>query len=108
MSYVSALIRVENEGERRDGRRHPSKVVAVVRQRRRHNDIVHLCDVSAHGCGFRSAWSLTAGTEVWLALPDLETWPAIVAWFEDGKGGLTFEVPLPPTVAARLAASSSE
>ena len=108
MSYGSAQRRVEAVDERRGVRRQRSGLLAVVRQLRRHNDTVHLVDISTDGCGFKSAWALPAGTRVWLSLPGLETWPATVAWFEAGMGGLDFEQPLHPVLAECFAAAAGD
>jgi len=39
-------------------------------------------------------------------LPGLETGSATVTWFKDGKGGLRFNRPLHPMVAARFLAGT--
>ena len=48
------------------------------------------------------------GARVWLGLPGLETWAEFVAWFEYVKGGLRFERPLHPLVAARFASNDED
>lgn len=108
MGYGLAAVCTRAMDERRGVRRQRAGVIAVVRQQRRHNDTVHLMDISTDGCGFRSAWTLPAGTRVWLSLPGLDTWPATVAWFEDGKGGLDFEAPLHPALAEGFAAAAGD
>ena len=94
--------------ERRGGRRRRSNMMATVRQQKRPNETIHIVDISPEGCGFRSRWPIPVGGRVWLGLPGLETWAATVAWFEDGKGGLRFERPLHPMVAARLASDGED
>ena len=94
--------------ERRGGRRHRSNMMAVLRQQKRPNEAIHIVDVSSEGCGFRSRLPMPVGARVWLGLPGLETWAATVVWFEDGKGGMRFERPLHPLVAARFASNGGE
>jgi hypothetical protein len=78
-------------------------MMAIVRQQARPDETIHIVDISPEGCGFRSRWPISIGARVRLGLPGLENWAATVAWFEDGKGGLRFERPLDPLVAARFA-----
>ena len=103
---ASLRLRMEEEDERRDAVRRPSQALATLRQRNRPNELIHLTDISALGCGFRLRWPLPAGTRVWLGLPGLETWPATVAWCRNGQGGLRFDRPLHPLVAERFAAEA--
>lgn len=105
---VSARLEEDVSGERRRGRRLRSNMMAIVRQRKRPNETIHIVDISPEGCGFRARWPMPIGARVWLGLPGLETWAAIVAWFEDGKGGLRFERPLHPLVAARFASNDED
>ena len=93
------------DAERRGSERAPSEVIATLRQRRKPNEIVKLTDITLGGCGFVSNWELPLGTPVWLGLPGIETWAATVAWFRNGRGGLSFERPLHPMVAARYASA---
>jgi hypothetical protein len=93
----------------RVGRRTPRRranLMASLRQRKAPPEMIHVLDISAAGCGFRSRWPFLPGTRVWLSLPGLETWPATVVWCEDGKGGLEFDSALHPLVAERYAADS--
>jgi len=99
---VHALIDTGFNRDQRSSRRHRSNMMAVVRRRKQPNETIHIVDISAEGCGFRSRWPIPVGSRVWLGLPGLETWAAIVVWNEDGKGGLRFERPLHPLVAARF------
>ena len=78
--------------------------MATVRQPKQPSEMIHVVDISAVGCGFRSRWPFFAGARVWLELPGMEAWPATVVWFEEGKGGMRFERPLNPIVAGSLAA----
>ena len=91
--------------ERQDSRgtpRRPANLMASLRQRTAPPEMIQVMDISPAGCGFRSRWPFMAGTRVWLSLPGLETWPATIVWYADGKGGLQFENPLHPLVAARF------
>jgi len=101
---VHALIDTGFNGEQRSARRHRSNMMAVVRQQKQPNETIHIVDISAEGCGFRSRWPMPIGARVWLGLPGLETWAATVVWFDGGQGGLRFERPLHPLVAERFAA----
>jgi PilZ domain len=106
MTQVLAYLDDGPEEERRgDSRRLRANALAVLRRQREPNEAIQIVDISPEGCGFRSRRPMQAGNRVWLGLPGLETWVATVAWFEDGKGGLRFDRPLHPAVAARLASS---
>jgi len=102
---VRALIDTGPGADQRAARRHRSNMMAVVRRQKQPNETIHIVDISAEGCGFRSRWPIPAGARVWLGLPGLETWAAVVAWYQDGKGGLRFERPLHPLVAERFAST---
>ena len=101
---VTAYLAGETGDERRGGPRHPANLMAIMRRQKSPNEAIQIVDISAEGCGFRSRRPVPVGARLWLGLPGLETWAATVAWFEDGLGGLRFERPLHPAVAARLAA----
>jgi PilZ domain-containing protein len=101
---VAAHVEAEPGEEKRRAPRHRSNMMGIVRQHKLPNETIHLLDVSSEGCGFRSRWHIAVGARVWLELPGLEPWAATVAWFDDGRGGLRFERPLHPLVAARFAA----
>jgi hypothetical protein len=96
------------EAERRGTERGPSIVSATLRQKRKPNETVTLTDITLTGCGFRSGRDVPVGTSVWLGLPGIETWTALVAWFKDGRGGLSFEQPLQPMAAARYLSAGAE
>lgn len=102
MTQVPAYLDIGSDQERRGGGRLRAEAMAVLRRQREPNEMIQIVDISAEGCGFRSRWPMPVGGRVWLGLPGLETWAATVAWFEAGKGGLRFERPLPPAVAAQL------
>lgn len=103
MRQVLAYLDQDPGHERRAGERRPANVMAVMRQRQRPNEAIQIVDISREGCGFRSRRPVAAGTRLWLGLPGLETWEAIVAWFHDGEGGLRFTQPLQPHIADQLA-----
>ena len=88
--------------DRRGSGRDRADLWAVLRQQKQPNEAIRIVDLSPEGCGFRSLRPMPVGHRVWLALPGLETWAATIAWFENGKGGLRFERPLHPAVAARF------
>lgn len=102
---VSAKVEIESGDDCRRVKRHRINAMATVRQQKQPNEMIHVVDISSVGCGFRSRWPFFAGARVWLGLPGLETWPATVVWFEDGKGGMRFERPLHPLVADHFAAT---
>ena len=105
---VQAHIDPASGKDQRSARRRRSNMMAVVRRQKQPNETIHVVDISPEGCGFRCRWPIPVGARVWLGLPGLETWAATVAWFEDGKGGLRFERPLHPLVAARFAATHAD
>lgn len=101
---VSAKVETDAGDDSRRVKRHRANAMATVRQLKQPSEMIHVVDISPVGCGFRSRWPFFAGARVWLGLPGLETWPATVVWYEDGKGGMRFERPLHPLVAERFAA----
>jgi hypothetical protein len=105
---VTARVEQWSGDDSRREQRHRANTMATVRQLKQPSEMIHVVDISAVGCGFRSRWPFFAGARVWLGLPGLESWPATVVWFEDGKGGLRFERPLHPLVAQRFAANSGD
>ncbi len=104
---VAATIAHDPSDQRRTIR-HRSNELARVRQLKQPPEMIRVTDISTHGCGFRTRCWLPAGTRLLLNLPGLEVWLATVAWFEDGRGGLRFDHPLHPAVAARFAAPTDQ
>lgn len=100
---VAATIETMENHENRSAPRRRANQMAALRQKKLQPEMIQLVDISPSGCGFRSRWPFVNGTRVWLSLPGLETWPATIAWYEDGRGGLQFESPLHPLVAERYA-----
>ena len=107
MQLAARIETIEPREGRSTPRRHANQM-ASLRQRKAPPEMIQVVDISPVGCGFRSRWPFMAGTRVWLSLPGLETWPATIAWYEDGKGGLEFESPLHPLVAARYASDAED
>ena len=62
---------------------------------------VTVIDLSRNGCGIEVQSHVEAGARVWIALPNLESWPARVCWATDGRAGLEFDRPLHPAVVDR-------
>ena len=87
----------------RNAKRHDAATRGTLSQLRLPPEPIEIVNISTHGCGFKSRWPFQAGSRVWLALPGLERWMAVVAWWDDGIGGLQFELPLHPAVAKRFA-----
>jgi hypothetical protein len=106
MTQVPAYLDSSSEHERRGGPRIRANAIAMMRRQKESNEAIQIVDISPEGCGFRSGRPVAIGSRVWLGLPGLDTWVATVAWFKDGTGGLRFERPLPPALAARLAAAT--
>jgi hypothetical protein len=90
-------------GNRRTAERRRAVTRALVKQPRSRPLAIELSDISSQGCGFASPCSLAPGARVLLDLPGLEIWPAIVIWWRDGQGGLSFCRPMHPAVARRFA-----
>lgn len=103
MMQIPARVEIAEEPDGRAAARQRANLMASLRQRKLPPELIHVLDISAAGCGFRSRWPFAGGTRVWLSLPGLETWAATVVWYEDGRGGLHFDNPLHPLVAARFA-----
>jgi len=100
---VAARIEAAESHENRSAPRRRANQFAALRHKKAPPEMIQVVDISTIGCGFRSRWPFTIGTRVWLSLPGLETWPATIAWYEDGRGGLSFENALHPAVAERYA-----
>ena len=105
---VAARIEPMDAPDKRSTPRRRANVMASLRQQKASPEMIQVLDISPVGCGFRSRWPFLAGTRVWLSLPGLETWPATVAWYANGVGGLKFEKPLHPLVAERFAAEAGQ
>lgn len=58
-------------------------------------------DLSPNGCGIEIQSHVDTGARVWIALPNLESWPARVRWAEGGRAGLEFDRPLHQAVVDR-------
>lgn len=101
---VSAQVELGSGDDSRRVERRRVNTMATISQPKQPSEMIHVVDISAVGCGFRSRWPFFAGARVWLGLPGLEAWPATVVWFEEGKGGMRFERPLNPIVADGFAA----
>ena len=101
--HVAAQIETIELHENRSAPRRRANQMAAIRQKKLQPEMIQLVDISSSGCGFRSRWPFTVGSRVWLSLPGLETWPATIAWYDEGRGGLQFENPLHPLIAERYA-----
>lgn len=85
-------------------RRAPRSAVALdgaVRERGRSAQNARLTDISRSGCRIAGYWLVAPGTPVWVRIPGLENLAGHVAWSDEGGGGVAFETPLHPAVAAR-------
>ena len=71
---------------------------AGLRQRGASGVSVRVLDLSPHGFRAGTHLELAIGTDVWLRLPGLEPYHAIVAWQEGHYIGCAFERPLRPAV----------
>ncbi|MDB5694069.1 MAG: PilZ protein [Alphaproteobacteria bacterium] len=89
--------------DRRQFVRRPVNIGAGLAGNDRPASSIILFDLSTHGCGFEATSHLETGARVWLKLPGLESWPAQIAWAEDGRGGLQFDRPLHISVVERYA-----
>jgi hypothetical protein len=87
---------------RRRKTRRKAATAAVFRRQQGQPEKITLFDLSPEGCGFDGIWPIQPGAQVWLRLPGLESWAAIVTWYDNGRGGLRFERPLHPAVAERF------
>lgn len=87
---------------RRASPRQGASASASLRAWKGSTEAIRLTDISPTGCGFEARWPFQAGARVWLRLPGIEPWAATIIWFEDGRGGLSFERPLHPAVATRF------
>ncbi|MFN3945946.1 MAG: PilZ domain-containing protein [Allosphingosinicella sp.] len=88
--------------ERRSGRRRAVELDAGVRRLGAGGRPVKIFDLSESGCAFEPAGFLNVGQTVFVRLPGVESWPAVIAWVRDGRAGCRFERPFHPGVVARL------
>jgi hypothetical protein len=102
---VLASLQPAESADPRRAPRLPAHSRAMMRRIKDVPEEVELLDLSSHGCGFHSRRLFVPGTRLFLNLPGLQPWLATVAWFEEGRGGLEFDRPLHPAVAARFAAA---
>lgn len=87
----------------RGATRHKAAASGTLKQIKQPPEPIEIIDISTDGCGFQSRYPFDIGARVWLALPGLQRWMAIVIWWDEGKGGLQFDQPLHPAVAQRFA-----
>ena len=71
---------------------------AGLRQRGAGGVTIQILDLSTHGFRASTHLELQVGTEVWLKLPNLESWHAKVAWMNGHLLGCEFMRPLHPAV----------
>lgn len=103
---VSARVEIEVGESSRTDERLRANTLATMRQPQQCAQTIEIVDIAPGGCGFVSNWQMPAGTRIWLRLPGLETWSATVAWSAKCRGGLKFDRPLHPAVAARFGAQA--
>ena len=101
MRLAASLERGSSYDQRQYVRR-PVSIGAGLRANDRPSSSVIVVDLSTHGCGIEATCHLEPGARVWLKLPGLESWPARIAWSEDGRGGLAFDRALHQAVVERF------
>jgi hypothetical protein len=97
---------IERAPDQRTAERHPTKVGAAARPRGAVPQPVVVTDISCSGCQIELQAFASVGTQVWLRLPDLESWFAQVVWSQHGRAGLKFEKRLHSAVLNRLIRTS--
>jgi hypothetical protein len=95
---LSASLERGSAYDRRQFVRRPVSIGAGLREDSRPASSVIVFDLSTHGCGIESTGHLEPGGRVWLKLPGLQSWPAHIAWADNGRGGLSFDNPLHESV----------
>ena len=100
---LTASIERGSAYDRRQYVRRPVSIGAGLGANDRPSSSVIVVDLSTHGCGFEATCHLETGARVLLKLPGLESWPARIAWTEEGRGGLQFDRPLHDAVVERYA-----
>src|SRR6187551_3542220 len=97
MSKVEHSIKQEElQPERRTTMRGSTDLQVSVRQRGKHKVQARLSNLSCSGALVRDC-AISAGDQpLWLRLPGLESWEAVVRWKEPGVLGVEFERPLHP------------
>lgn len=100
MSLVAYLSGPGRKG--RSSTRHRAATTAGLKAFRGPAERVRVVNISTDGCGFEARWPFQTNMMVLLKLPGLETWPATVIWYEQGRGGLRFVRKLHPKVARRF------
>ena len=101
MRINAAIERGSTAFDRRQAVRQPVQIGAGLGANNRPSSSIIVVDLSIQGCGFEATCHLETGARVWLKLPGLESWPARVAWAEEGRGGLQFDRPLHEAVVER-------
>jgi hypothetical protein len=84
------------------------RIGAGLRRRGEKGSAVQVLDLSTRGFLVEANDGLSAGVNVWLKLPGIETMFARVAWCKGRRFGCEFTRPLHPRVVDRVAALSSE
>jgi hypothetical protein len=98
---INAAIERGSAYDRRRSVRQPVLIGAGLGSSDRSSSSVTVVDLSTDGCGIEATCHLETGARVWLKLPGLESWPARIAWAEEGRGGLQFDRPLHDAVVER-------
>ncbi len=94
--------------EQRRARRSAVALDGAVRERGRSAQSARLTEISRSGCRIAGYWLVAPGTPVWVRIPGLENLAGHVAWSDEGGGGVAFETPLHPAVAARYEAPGDD
>ena len=86
----------------RQAERAPTDMSAGLRQRGSGAVSIRILDLSISGFRASTHLELAPGTEVWLKLPGLESWPSKVVWMDGYLMGCAFNRPLHPAVLANI------
>ena len=100
MSLTAEIV--DGPAEQRKAERRATGIRSALRPRGMGSIPVQVVDISADGCKLEVRPTPYAGSTVWLKLPGLEPWYAMVAWVGDGCVGLKFSQPLHPAVVERF------
>lgn len=96
------------EPDRRRAKRSRAVLEGTVRERGRTASSAAISELSPFGCRVECLTIMTGSNAVWVRIKGLESLVCRVTWARDFSAGISFETPLHPAVASRIAPLAGE
>lgn len=97
-----------SENDRRRAKRSRAVLGGTVRERGRTASSATIHELSPFGCRIESATIMMGGNSVWVRINGLESLVCRITWAKNFSAGISFETPLHPAVARRMAPVAGE